>query len=164
MFAFAVFLGLIRCRVWVPVTDTTNVSALLYLCISKSGESNVWLHCLLNANLARNRSLLCDANVGHEKGIRITTTTGAHITSQTVLRALQAREIRKKREEEEKERRAEESKEEQFACEKPTTDIRRLLEFSENRCLRRKRLQLLRSLHTTENAHEVLLCLPKSKQ
>ena len=106
-FAFTVSLGFIRCGVWVTVIDTTNVGALFYLFTKKSGENNVCLHCSFNAYLPRKCSLLCDANVGHEKRIRIATTTSAHTTSQTVLRVWQAREPQK-REEEEKKRRADE--------------------------------------------------------
>ena len=137
--ASTVSLGFISCGVWDPVTGRTNVSALQHLFTNESGESNVVLHCLLNTYLRRNRSLLRDANMQHEGRIRITTTTGSHIASEAVLRALQARE-RQKREEEEKKRRAKELKEERLAYKEPTADIRRLMKFSEKRRLRRKRL------------------------
>ena len=91
--------GFMRCGIWDPETLSTNVDHLKHLFVSENTATNglPTADDLVTAYLKKGRSLLRKANVEESGTIRISTTKGAHLTSEVVLSALRERNERRQK-------------------------------------------------------------------
>ena len=88
-----------RCGIWDPKTLSTNVDHLKHLFVSEDTATKdlPTVDDLVTAYLKKGRSLLREANVEESGTIRISTTKGAHATSEVVLSALCERNKRRQK-------------------------------------------------------------------
>lgn len=85
--------GFVKCGIWNELTRSTDVSALESLFVDTS-TSALPLSVVIETFRNKERTLLRDVNVEEEGRIRIDTSSGAHVTAEVVLDALQKRKER----------------------------------------------------------------------
>ena len=134
--------GFMRCGIWDPKTLSTNIDYLKHLLVTEKTDSRTLpsLDDLVKAYWRKGRSLLREANVEESGTIKISTTKGAHLTSEVVFQALRQR----------NERRQNKSKSSKAtACEGDVKEsaaaMRRYAELSDVRYEQRKRLRQTRN-------------------
>ena len=133
--------GFLKCRLWKPDIEGTNLSAVERLFENKLTKGSVQLSDLLKAFTALHRSQLRDASVVEEGRIAIDTKSGVHITSEAVIGALRKRELQRRKQLSKAQQLSDEAAAERRAYKEPAADIRRLVELSEERAYRRKHLR-----------------------
>jgi len=87
--------GFVRSGIWNHETFQTDISSLEHLFRDTDMESPS-LDILLSSFMKKERSLLREADVEEEGRIRIRATSGANVTADCVLEALEQREQKKK--------------------------------------------------------------------
>ena len=89
--------GFMRCGIWDPKTSSTNIEYLNHLLVTEKTDSRILptLDDLVKAYWRKGRSLLREANVEESVTTKISTTKGAHLTSEVVLQALRQRNERR---------------------------------------------------------------------
>lgn len=83
--------GFVKCGVWNMDSMQADVTALEYLFVEKESEGELPLSVVIKSFEQKERSLLRDVDVEEEGRIRVSTTSGAHVTSDAVLEALKER-------------------------------------------------------------------------